>query len=47
MVLPALVQENVLKIQINTFAWTLKVRRKDNHMKLTDYYGTDKKDIYE
>ncbi len=47
MALSAPVAGNVLQTQINTLAWALRARREVNHAKLTDYYGTDKKDIYE
>ncbi len=47
MILPVSVIGNELQTQVNTLAWALGAGREANYMKLTDYYGTDKKDIYE
>ena len=47
MALPISVAENVLQIQINMLAWALGAGKEATHAKLTDYYGTDKEDIYE
>ncbi len=44
MALPAPVVENVFQTQINT---PLGMGREANYIKLTDYYSTNKKDIYE
>jgi len=45
--LPTPVIRNVLQTQINMLAWALGAGREANHIKLTDYYNTDKEDIYE
>ena len=47
MALLEIVAGNVLQTQINMLAQALGVGREVNHVKLTDYYGTDKEDIYE
>ena len=47
MALPAPVVGNVFQTQINTLTWALGAGRETNHAKLTDYYDTDKEDIYE
>ncbi len=47
MALPAPVLGNKLQIQVNTLVWTLEAGREANHAKLTDYYDTNKEDIYE
>ncbi|SRR6266498_4176890 len=47
MTLSAPVAGNVLQTQINMLVWALGMGRKANHIKLTDYYSTDKEDIYE
>ncbi len=42
-----LVAEDAMQTQINTLTWALGTERENNYVKLTDYYGTDKEDIYE
>ena len=47
MALLASIVRNELQTQVNTFAWALEAEKEANHVKLTDYYGIDKEDIYE
>ena len=47
MALPTLVVGNELQTQVNTLTQALRAGKEANHVKLTDYYSTDKEDIYE